>query len=266
MRNNDIRMMVKEALDNLWAHVKTMFSGLDTRVTALEQGGGGGGAVSGVKGDAESSYRTGQVNLTAANIGALPSNTTYASGVKGDAESSYRSGNVNLTPENIGAPARTDLTSIIATGTTNATGATIAKGTFFYLNGALVQAKADIASAATFTSGTNYEAVTAGGLNSLSAVSYDSVNGGQQSGTIKLVRCGKIRQLVFDDAKLPSNAGYFNIPGFSSNDSPYVLTGAILYINSNKVMFIWIRPNGSIGQISATAGDTVNGTLTWIVE
>ena len=33
--------------------------------------GGGGGAVSGVKGDAESTYRTGTVNLTPANIGAL---------------------------------------------------------------------------------------------------------------------------------------------------------------------------------------------------
>ena len=38
-------------------------------------GGGGGGAVTGVKGDAEATYRTGNVNLTAANIGALPSNT-----------------------------------------------------------------------------------------------------------------------------------------------------------------------------------------------
>ena len=63
--------------------------------------------------------------------------------------------------------AKVDLTSIIATGTTNATGATIAKGTYFYLNGTLVQAKSDIASGAQFTSGTNYEAVTAGGLNSL---------------------------------------------------------------------------------------------------
>lgn len=37
--------------------------------------GGGGGGVTGVKGDAELTYRTGNVNLTAANIGALPSNT-----------------------------------------------------------------------------------------------------------------------------------------------------------------------------------------------
>ena len=72
-----------------------------------------------------------------------------------------------LEAQSIDKAAKTDLTSIIATGTTNATGATIAKGTFFYLNGTLVQAKADIASGASFTSGTNYEAVTAGGLNSI---------------------------------------------------------------------------------------------------
>lgn len=66
------------------------------------------------------------------------------------------------------------LTSIIATGTTNTTGATIAKGTYFYLNGTLVQAKADIASGATFTSGTNYEVVTAGGLNAI--VGTNSIN------------------------------------------------------------------------------------------
>ena len=58
-------------MTHLWQRVKSLFSGLDARVTALEQGGGGGGgAVSGVKGDAESTYRTGAVNLTAANIGA----------------------------------------------------------------------------------------------------------------------------------------------------------------------------------------------------
>ena len=59
-------------MTHLWQRVKNLFSGLDARVTALEQGGGGGGggAVSGVKGDAESTYRTGNVNLTPANIGA----------------------------------------------------------------------------------------------------------------------------------------------------------------------------------------------------
>lgn len=42
---------------------------------------------------------------TAQEVGALPANTTYVSGVKGDAESTYRTGQVNLTPANIGAQA-----------------------------------------------------------------------------------------------------------------------------------------------------------------
>ena len=65
-----------------------------------------GASVTGIKGNAESSYRSGNVNLTAANIGALPSNTTYVSGVKGNSETTYRSGNVNITPVNIGAVAK----------------------------------------------------------------------------------------------------------------------------------------------------------------
>ena len=81
MNNNDIRMMVKEALENLWSRIKVLFGGLDDRVTALEQGGGGGGGgdVTGVKGNEESTYRTGNVNLTPANIGALPDTTVIPS-------------------------------------------------------------------------------------------------------------------------------------------------------------------------------------------
>lgn len=58
-----------------------------------------------------------------------------------------------------------DLASIHATGSTNTTGATITAGTYFYLDGVLVKALADIASGAMFTSGTNYSVVTAGALN-----------------------------------------------------------------------------------------------------
>ena len=53
----------------LWERCKKVFNLHDARITALEQGGGG-GAVSGVKGDTESTYRTGNVNLTPANLGA----------------------------------------------------------------------------------------------------------------------------------------------------------------------------------------------------
>lgn len=70
---------------------------------------------------------------------------------------------------------KSDLSSIIAIGATNATGGTINVGTVFYLNGTLVKAKADIASGATFTNGTNYEILTSGALNSV--ITSHSVTG-----------------------------------------------------------------------------------------
>lgn len=62
-----------------------------------------------------------------------------------------------------------DLTNITATGATNTTGSQITSGTYFYLNDTLVKAKANIAVNATFTLNTNYEIVTAGGLNNLTS-------------------------------------------------------------------------------------------------
>ena len=62
---------------------------------------------------------------------------------------------------------QSDIASIHATGTTNATGSTIPSGTYFYLNNVLVRTIADIASSATFTLNVNYEEVTAGALNEL---------------------------------------------------------------------------------------------------
>lgn len=67
---------------------------------------------------------------------------------------------------------KTDLTSIIATGSTNTTGSTITSGTYFYLNGVLVRAIADIASGATFTLNTNYATVSAGSLNELNGTIF----------------------------------------------------------------------------------------------
>lgn len=63
--------------------------------------------------------------------------------------------------------AKVDLTNISITGSTNNTGSTIASGTYFYKDGTLVKAIAAIANGATLTLNTNYEIVTAGGLNDL---------------------------------------------------------------------------------------------------
>lgn len=54
------------------------FSGLRINGVDYNVVGGGGGSVTGVKGAQEQDYRTGRVNLTPANIGALPSTTTLA--------------------------------------------------------------------------------------------------------------------------------------------------------------------------------------------
>ena len=70
----------------------------------------------------------------------------------------------------------TGLASINATGSTNTTGSTITAGTYFYLNGVLVRAKADIANGATFTLNTNYEVVTAGALNGVRTFEFDVTN------------------------------------------------------------------------------------------
>lgn len=73
---------------------------------------------------------------------------------------------------------KSDLASISITGTTNSTGSTIASGTYFYLNGALVKAKTDIANGATLTKNTNYVEVTAGGLVELTQALGDYKTGG----------------------------------------------------------------------------------------
>ena len=122
--SDDLKIRVPE-----WA--RNMYNRLLAKIDA---GGGGGGDVTGVKGDAESTYRTGQVNLTAANIGALPDNTpipsktsdltndsgfltsqTGVTGVKGNAENAYRHGNVNLTPANIGAVSTSNIANDLTT-------------------------------------------------------------------------------------------------------------------------------------------------------
>ena len=58
--------------------------------------------------------------------------------------------------------AKTDLTSIQATGTTNTTGAVIPAGAYFYLNGVYHRAKTQIDINAAFTPGTNCEQATVG--------------------------------------------------------------------------------------------------------
>lgn len=55
---------------------------------------------------------------------------------------------------------KSDISTIVCTGSTNTTGSTIAAGVYFYLNGALCKALANIANGATFTLNTNFEVVS----------------------------------------------------------------------------------------------------------
>jgi hypothetical protein len=100
---NNLRMMLREALDNMWSRVRALFGGLDDRVTALEHGGGGGGDVNvieavsfnGVNVPPDANKRVSMAETdptvpawakaatkpayTAAEVGALPANTPIPS-------------------------------------------------------------------------------------------------------------------------------------------------------------------------------------------
>lgn len=69
---------------------------------------------------------------------------------------------------------RTDISSIITTGTKNTTGAQIASGTYFYLNNQLVKAKSNIAVNDDYTLNTNYELATVGGVLTELNSKYDA--------------------------------------------------------------------------------------------
>ena len=134
----------------------------------------------------------------------------------------------------------TDLVSVHATGATNATGATIKKYTYFYLNEVLVQATADIASDATFTSGTNYSVVTAGALNDLTSVvdNTDSFSSGV-SGTKYISKKAGVVSINFQ-----------NVQGLSAHDA-VVMTLSAGFRPRNNLTFTGVLRKGS-GWASAT--------------
>lgn len=111
---------------------------------------------------------------------------------------------------------KADLTNLDLTGTTNTTGSTITGGTYFYLNGTLVRAKTAIASGATFTLNTNYEEVTAGGLNEVV-----NKSGGTMTGDLTLGKQGTILKIRAGGSR------YTNITSSASGaDSSIVLPNA----------------------------------------
>ena len=105
-----------------------------------------------------------------------------------------------------------------------------------------------------------------GNFTSFKTTTASAFSSNQQSGTITLVKSGNIRQLVFDDAKLPANATFFTFSTLPSEDRPKALTGNVLRKGSGSDMFfIWVRTTGTFGFGLGTAGEIVNGSLTWVV-
>lgn len=107
---------------------------------------------------------------------------------------------------------KADLANISVTGSTNNTGSTITSGTYFYKDGSLAQAKADIANGATLTLNTNYEIVTAGGLNALN-----------EALTFKQV--GTWTQNSHADINVPSDAKFFYITGTTNSGNLGQISG-----------------------------------------
>ena len=83
------------------------------------------------------------------------------------------------------------------------------------------------------------------------------------SGSVTLVRCGKIRQLTFDDAKAPSS-GVIAIPTLQNSDRPISITDGVLIRNGGTTL-IWVRANGTFGWSAVVSNGIYNGTMTWIV-
>ena len=180
-----------------------------------------------------------------------------------------------------------DLAAIHATGTTNTTGAAISSGTYFYLNGALVQAKENIGTGAPFTSGTNYAAVTAGGLNDLKAALSNVVTGSipltldggpyttpLTSGIVKYMKYGRVTQLYIDfkiaaDATSSTSYFYMDLPAeltglsgvhiflpskISNNGTPLAFATAV-----NTRLYVYLSTGGATPTF-ATAGQSIEAS------
>jgi len=160
---------------------------------------------------------------------------------------------------------KTDLTAIILTGTTNTSGDTITAGTWFYLNGLLVKAKADIANGATFTENTNYEAKTVGDelseLNSNITYGTTNLNGiyWRKSGNLVIIN-------VVNYMGTGNNERITGIPtpaicGTSSQDQLY--GGGLVDQDAKPVNAIFYSYNGSI-IIQSPLNQRTYGTFVYI--
>ena len=92
------------------------------------------------------------------------------------------------------------------------------------------------------------------------ATTAETLNGVAVSGEVKLVRCGKIRQITFNDAKTP-----FTFPTLQASDRPKYLAQTVLLTQPNNLGLVWIRTDGTFGYFGVYNDFLYNGTLTWVV-
>lgn len=103
MRN--IRGSNREWSANLWSRIKALFTGLDSRVTALEQGGGGGGG----GGNIDSISLNG-VNVPPdanKNVALVESDPTVPSWAKASTKPTYTASEVGALPDSTSIPSKT---------------------------------------------------------------------------------------------------------------------------------------------------------------
>lgn len=162
------------------------------------------------------------------------------------------------------ANVKDSVASISITGTTNNTGSTINKGTFFYLNGSLVIAKTSIANGATLTSGTNYETVTVGEelftLNTATSALVETGSGTSIAVTFNKV--GRVCQMRIANGKFTTtgaNEAIFAIPAGFRPLEPF----DFLDTYSNKRLE---SDNGNVIAVETLSSVNLRGSVTYITE
>ena len=156
---------------------------------------------------------------------------------------------------------RTDISSIITTGTKNTTGAQIARGTYFYLNGELVKAKSLIDVNDDYTLNTNYEVVTVGGvLTELNSNLAKVINNGE-------ITKGHLYAVLLEETSIAQ--AMFEVL-FSPNDNSGRQTFGICLSNGTNIFACTGKisfSNGTLSLSDCYRRETgINGIDSWSVS
>ena len=165
--------------------------------------------------------------------------------------------------------ARSDITSIIATGSTNTTGAQIPNGAYFYLNGVFCRAIADIATNATFTKNTNYKETTVGGeianidsIQSVSSAIFFSSSSGLTSSTIY-----KFGKLYVISARLSANSsGWATAAQVDTTKYSIRNKCTCVGINGTVVAQVDLTTAGVLERYSTDTARTFDATLVALID